>query len=320
MEDKPRYSRIADLIQVITLMQSKVDGVTIKDIQEEFNVSRRTAERMRDCVLDTLSQVDEIETDDKEKRWGFSNYYINELVSFSSKEIANLEKLKKFEMNSDIKENLTHVVTKLKSLNRKDLRRINRDIELLLQTEGFAIRQGESFKIDKQLFEIVRACLKTNKKLECTYHDKKRVLEPLGLIFGEKVHLIAWEKAKGDKEYNYLLSKVEDAKVSKESYDKKDFDFAQYAKQSFGTYYGDTQDVVLNFNKEAKENVLNYFFHPTQEMKEEKDGTVTVKFRASGERQILWNLFKWGDTVKIISPKKLKQDYKNYINSVLKNL
>ena len=43
MDDKPRYSRVTDIIELIILMQSKVAGVSLNDIQEEFDVSRRTA-------------------------------------------------------------------------------------------------------------------------------------------------------------------------------------------------------------------------------------------------------------------------------------
>ena len=51
MEDKPRYSRITDLIDLIVFMSSKLNGVSLNDIQERFNVSRRTAERMRDSLM-----------------------------------------------------------------------------------------------------------------------------------------------------------------------------------------------------------------------------------------------------------------------------
>ena len=48
MEDKPRYSRVSDILDLITYMLSKVQGITIPDIMERYHVSRRTAERMRD--------------------------------------------------------------------------------------------------------------------------------------------------------------------------------------------------------------------------------------------------------------------------------
>ena len=58
MEDKPRYSRVSDIIDLIIFMLSKLNGVSLNDIQERFGVSRRTAERMRDSVLSILPQVD----------------------------------------------------------------------------------------------------------------------------------------------------------------------------------------------------------------------------------------------------------------------
>ena len=47
MEDKPRYSRVSDILDLAIFMQSKVLGVTISDIMERYNVSRRTAEAAR---------------------------------------------------------------------------------------------------------------------------------------------------------------------------------------------------------------------------------------------------------------------------------
>lgn len=69
MEDKPRYSRISDILQLLVLMQAKPLGVTIQDIQHEFDVSRRTAERMRESITNIFPQIDEIESNDRVKHW-----------------------------------------------------------------------------------------------------------------------------------------------------------------------------------------------------------------------------------------------------------
>ena len=55
-ENKPRYSRVSDIIDLATFMASKIQGITIKDIIERYNVSRRTAERMRDSLLNIFPQ------------------------------------------------------------------------------------------------------------------------------------------------------------------------------------------------------------------------------------------------------------------------
>ena len=94
MEDKPRYSRVTDIIDLIILMQSRFNGITLADIQEKFSVSRRTAERMRDSLMNILPSVQELETDGRIKRWGFVNYSMCEVVNFTNNEIAILEKIK----------------------------------------------------------------------------------------------------------------------------------------------------------------------------------------------------------------------------------
>ena len=71
-----RYTRFSDIIDLLMLMAENPLGVTINDIKIHYNVSRRTAIRMRDCLLNVLPQIDEIETTDKCKHWGFKNYSI----------------------------------------------------------------------------------------------------------------------------------------------------------------------------------------------------------------------------------------------------
>ena len=87
MEDKPRYSKVSDAIALILLMQSKFNGISLFEIQEELNVSRRTAERIRDCLLNVMPQIEEIESDDRCKRWGFRNYSFSQLHCFEIKYI-----------------------------------------------------------------------------------------------------------------------------------------------------------------------------------------------------------------------------------------
>ena len=105
-KDKPRYSRVSDIIDLAVFMQSKANGISIKDIEKRYNVSRRTAVRMRDSLMNIFPSIVEIETSTPQKRWGFYNYSINELINFTSKEIAALEQIKRITVNQDTKNEL----------------------------------------------------------------------------------------------------------------------------------------------------------------------------------------------------------------------
>ena len=312
---KPRYSRISDILDLIILMQSKALGVTLADIQEELHVSRRTAERLRDSIMNVLP-VGELETFGKEKHWGFDNYYMKEIIGFTPEEIASLEAVKERLKFKNEKENLNKVITKLKALSKKQLTKIEDRIELLLKSEGSAISQAPNYKIDPEVLNTVRVAINSNKKIKAKYNNKEKLFAPYGIIYGSNIYLIGVEGNHKDP-YVYLLHKFKDAYLTDKVFDKGEFDIKEYANHSFGVYQNEIMKVELLFTKDVAEDVLNYNFHPTQKVKENYDGTVTVKFKASGPLEIIWHLFRWGDNVKIISPKSLKQEYINWLEKCL---
>ncbi len=319
MGDKPRYSRISDILDLAIFMSSKIQGVTISEIAQRYNVSRRTAERMRDSLTCIFPSVDEIETDDAQKHWGFINYSISNLISFTPKEIANIEQLQRRTTNKEMKEELGKTVEKLKSLNKKHSLPLENNIELYMQTEGYAVRQMPQYKISLETLDVIREAVQHSKIVTGIYHNKERLIEPLGMIYGEKIYLVAREKAKGDGIYNYLLHKFEKLKLTDQSFDKGDFDLQAYTNLSFGVFHGDILNVKLLFSPELAEEASKFNFHPTQSGKWNDDGTYTVNFKASGSREIIWHVFKWGAGCKILSPSSLKKEYKQYLQENLKN-
>lgn len=318
MEDKPRYSKVSDVIELILLMQSRFNGVSLKDIQDELCVSRRTAERIRDCLLNVMPQVEELETDDRCKRWGFRNYSLAQLVSFTPSEIATLENLKQ-NCNNVSEADLKNIITKIKALNNKKINTIENEIEFILHSEGVAVKQAPNYKIDLDTISIIRQGIKGNLKISAEYNGKQKLLSPLGIIYGEKVYLIAREESKGMEGYNYLLHKLSNTKLMNESFDPQGFNIQEFSKKSFGVYQGEIYDVKLKFSKEVSQEASKYNFHPTQKGKWSNDETYIVNFKASGSKEIIWHVFKWGTGCQILSPKSLKEEYKKYLEEILKN-
>lgn len=319
MEDKPRYSRISDLMHLIFLMASKIQGVTIADIQQEFQVSRRTAMRMRDAVMNILPQVDEIETNNRQKSWGFIDYCINPLVSFTSEEIATLEKIKN-DYDEITSKDLKNIVNKLKTLVSKKNHDILDNLELLLQTEGIAVKQRPNYKINLSYLSAIREAIKNKVKIQALYNDKLKTLSPLGLIYGERVYLVAIEEEKGSTPYNYKFHLLKNIELISEKQADYDFDLKSFSEQSFGVFQGEIYNIKLEFSKDVAEEVKNYNFHPTQKIKQNENGSVIVSFKASGDKHIIWHLFKWGNNVKILSPTTLKAKYKEYLTSIIEEL
>src|SRR5574344_1342449 len=315
--EKPRYSRVSDIIDLATFMQSKIQGVTISDIQQRYNVSRRTAERMRDSLTCIFPQIDEIETEDLQKHWGFIDYSIKELINFTAKEIANIEQLQRRTTNNELKTELGKTIEKLKALNVKNKSSVEENVEMIMQSEGYAIRQMPQYKISNRIVLLIREAIQKSFCVKGIYHEKERLIEPLGMIYGEKIFLIAREKAKGNEIYTYFLHKFNDLDLTNIPFNRGDFDLNEYSKQSFGVYHGEILKVKLRFSKKVAQDAINFNFHPTQKVKMQDDGSAIITFNASGDKEIMWHIFKWGSEVRLLAPKSLQNEYKKYLNSVL---
>lgn len=139
------------------------------------------------------------------------------------------------------------------------------------------------------------------------------------MIYGEKIYLVAREKAKGKDIYTFLLHKFCDLKLTNKIFDKKGFNLQEYTNLSFGVYHGEVLNVELLFDKELSQEASQYNFHPTQVGKFNDDGSYTLKFKASGSKEIIWHVFKWGAGCKIVKPATLNKQYKEYLTKVLNN-
>ena len=343
-EENLRMNRIKDIIDLIMSMQALRYGISLAEIQEKYEVSRRTATRMKDIVLELCPQVEELQTHSRTKRWGIRNRFQGKAVNlynYTSCDIVNIENIKELckinnlEIKTDI---LDKLINSIKSSTSTNLSALDNDIEALLECEGFAVRQGSSYKVDNEILSKIRIALLSMKKIQFNYKSadytidkntgfrkiaclkpiKTVTVEPLGILYGERHYLVAKDN---DKIKNYLIHKIENLEVlDKYVTPDNDFNLKTYANESFGIFHDEILKVKLKFKKEIAEDVLNYNFHPTQKVTQQKNGSVIVEFTSSGTKSILFNLFKWGNNVEIISPKKLKDRYKNYLNEIINYL
>lgn len=316
-ESQARYPKLGKILNLLIKMQSRYSGITLNDIQKELEVSRRSAERLRDVLIWEIPQIEELKMTGREKHWGFSrSSHLREIISFSKDEIAELEGIKNGLQLDNKKDVLNGIIEKLKALSKKHSGEIEDAIEILLKTEGYAVTQKPSYKVEVSILDTIRQAIKENLRIKCTYDGRDKILSPYGIVYGTNIFLIAVE-GNWETPYVYRMHRLEEVKLTDETFDKGDFDIKEYVNRSFGIYQNEVIKVELLFSADVAQDVLNYNFHPTQKVKQNDDGTVTVKFKASGNLQILWHLFTWGKDVQIISPKSLRKEYIEMLENVL---
>ncbi|MNT52823.1 hypothetical protein D3C72_1898670 [compost metagenome] len=63
---------------------------------------------------------------------------------------------------------------------------------------------------------------------------------------------------------------------------------------------------MLRIAPEGAAEARGWRWHPTQTIEDQTDGSVLVRFRASGMRELAWHLFTWGEQATIEAPQRLK--------------
>ena len=106
-----------NIIKIFYMMLNNRNGISYQDIMDEFGVSRKTAERYIKCICDNFGEhmIDEIQPEwEKQKRWGFINYYPKQLAHFSKREIAIMELFKSFEPLQKYRSEIDVIIEKMK--------------------------------------------------------------------------------------------------------------------------------------------------------------------------------------------------------------
>lgn len=312
-----RYEKADNLLQLALDMQASRGGLSLNDIQERYEVGRRTAMRMRDAIMRNFPQAEEVPTSEKTKRWRIPGGKLNRLIDFSAEDLADLEAaiaLLKRENLPKQASTLIKLSTKLRALIRPDLaRQIEPDLDALLQAEGIAMRPGPKPWTKNHVIEDIRHAIMASTEIELDYRNRKtnrlnkRLVRPYGFLLGHRHYLVAYHLNKKAMNFAlFSLPNIEGIRDTGQMFERDpDFSLQEFAERSFGVFQEEPFEVSWKFSPESAANAREFQFHPNQTVEEQKDGSLIVSFSAGGELEMMWHLFTWGDHVEILKPKSM---------------
>lgn len=167
-----RLIKTEQIIELAMMFQNSYCGLCIEDIQNKFECSRRSAERMKALLFDLFpDKIEEVNrSDDKKKYWRFVKGAMNALISFTADDFASLEYLKGLSNDENKQKELDELIAKIKALTpQKNLRKLDTDVSAILESEGFAVRQYSRAKADLKVLEQLRSAMLSFKKISFDY-------------------------------------------------------------------------------------------------------------------------------------------------------
>lgn len=312
-----RYEKLENLFRLALIMQGSAEGVRLIDIQQVFNVSRRTAERMRDAVARILPQIEEFVDGDRHKRWR-----IRDAIRRSAM-VPSLDELTALGTAIQVLESqgvglhanaLRLLDAKLKAaMTPATLRRIETDLDGLVTAEAIVHRPGPHVPVDPLVVSDLREAILAGRKVEFLYRSRmtgrfrKHLVSPLGFLYGPRPFLVAIPDGR-DTPSNYAIDHILELAVLEDiATPPPGFDLAAYTARSFGVFQDPEgpRQVIWRFTAVAAPNARTYRFHPSQEIIDLPDGGIEVRFTASSMKEMAYHVWGWGSDVTVVEPPEL---------------
>lgn len=304
-----RYARQEDLQKLALKLQGSAEGISLADIERDFEVSRRTAERMRDAVRNAYPQIEELSGESGRKYWRFPPGSLGRMVEPTLDELtaghraAAIARREGDEVTADVLERL---LVKVQAMFREDRRRtMAADLEAQLMADGVAFRPGPREKIAPDILFALREAILAGVMISSDHRargttklSRNTRLGPIAMLFGQgRQYLLAWSEYQDDLRL-FALAGFERVSLEDDVYQRPvGFDLQDWLSESFGIWREQPRDVEWQFVPEVADEAAGYVFHPKQQMERLKDGSLLVRFRAGGRQEMEWYLARWGDKV-----------------------
>lgn len=309
-----RYEKSERLLRLCLMMAGSHQGISLGRIMDEFEVSRKTAERMRDAAVRLLPNVTE-RTDENGVKYWRSKETPRAMFDIAPQDIVELQAAADLlaAANRDASAVALRKIADKLAAQQPDkwLRRAEPDIEMLMESEGLAHRVGPKVRIDAEIFRTIREAVLSSRVLRLTYSgrlnkaERGLLVEPYGLLYGARPYLIGKVQGKPDLRH-FRLQGIGAAVLSDAAFVRDEtFDLESYRKGFFGAFREEPFDCVWRFRPSAAEDAAEYVFHPDQTEEHDADGALIVRFRAGGALEMLWHLQTWGDAVEVLEPADL---------------
>ncbi|KQM20048.1 transcriptional regulator [Sphingomonas sp. Leaf24] len=315
------FAKGQDLLR-LAMMATRRRGVSLMEIEEEFACSERTAQRMTDALQAAFPQTERRVDEDRRARWLIPARAIAPLLTPSADELVALaEAIAQLDM-AGLRKEAAHargLERKVRALIPPEQgTRLDVDTEAVLEALGHAARPGPRPAADEGVVEAIYEALKGPNLLRIMYRRRdedephERVVAPHGLLLGVRRYLVARDTAKGPQANlrHYRVEEIQRADLLDGMCEiDPGFSLKRHAEKGFGSYESADEfgEVVWRFTSDAAAHARRFVFHPTQTTEEMADGSLIVRFMASGHLEMTWHLYAWGDAVEVIAPLALRE-------------
>ncbi len=319
MPTKKPYSQAARVQGILRSLGSR-HGITIGELAEEFGVTKRTLYRdlraLEDSGYPLYSEI-VVGTTYWKLQPSFKRV---PPITFTMNKLMALYCSRKLFMSpggSPFQIDLESAFKKIESaLPAKHIAKLERVEEMFSPL----VRAPKKMDLNNGVFGAVQQALLNQNILKLEYKPRKGnrafpfEVHPYSLLlYKGEPYLLCLAPDRGMR--HFALEGIKKAERMNERFEiPGDFSISEFLNVPFGLFQGEPITVKVIFDKELSNYIQRRTWHPSQKIKELKDGRILLTMRASGKEEIKAWILSFGAKAQVASPTFLREEIKMHLS------
>jgi len=321
MPTKKEYSQAARVQGILRTLGAR-HGITIGELAEEFGVTKRTLYRdlkaLEDAGYPLLSEVVEGTT-----YWKLEPSFKGvPPVTFTLDELMALYSSRKLFVSVDKSSFRAELESALKKIESSLPAKQIAKLERIEETFTPLLKASKKIDLNKGIFETAQWALLNQNILKLEYKPRKGnraipfEVHPYSLLFYKgEFYLLCLVPGKGMR--YFAMEGVRKAERMKERFEiPEDFSISGFLKVPFGLFRGKSIGVEVIFDKELRDHIMGRTWHPSQKIKEFKDGRILLSMAASGKEEIKAWILSFGARARLLAPNFLRKEIEIEVSKI----
>lgn len=145
----------------------------------------------------------------------------------------------------------------------------------------------------------------------------EREVKPIAIKESQqRWYLVAWDK-KDDRIKTFGLDRISNLKITDTKFKPINYNVEKEFQHAFGVEtYEAAEKVILEFSKQQGNYIKTFPLHESQRIAEETEDSVILEIFIHTTNDIIMELLKYGNDVKVLSPISLQNEIKNRISEM----
>lgn len=289
--------RLQRLVKILQIIENRRPGR--KELAEELNITERQLYR---DINDLITAELPIVYDRSKGIYCFEDTFSLKKISVKAEELQSLLMARELfsHTGGGFKEGIEGVYRKILAAQSEPPVRMQLEPAI-----DFAKIETQYQAINKAIEESLRVEIE-----HCGQDGKytKREIDPYRLFYSNGFwYVLGWCHVRQDIR-TFALDRIKKVRIlEKHNLTRAGFNFDEYIAMCWRSFYlEDPQEICIKFSPLAAKEIRRKEWHPTQKIKELKDGSLELALLISGEDEIMRWILSWGKEAQVVKPKSLK--------------